>query len=86
MWLFLLNMPDPSVWAKGRRIGQDNKSDGMNRHIYRFIAAVLAAITIVSCNDAWKSETFRVLEDVDSFIEARPDSALRCWRALTSRS
>ena len=48
----------------------------MNRHIYRFIAAVLAAITIVSCNDARKSETFRVLEDVDSYIEARPDSAL----------
>ena len=48
----------------------------MNRHIYRFIAAVLAAITIVSCNDARKSETYRVLEDVDSYIEARPDSAL----------
>ena len=24
----------------------------MNRHIYRLVAAVLAAITIVSCNDA----------------------------------
>ncbi|MBO5498398.1 MAG: hypothetical protein J5990_03265 [Bacteroidales bacterium] len=50
--------------------------DGMNRHIYRLVAAVLAAITIVSCNDAMRSETFRVLEDVDSYIEARPDSAL----------
>lgn len=48
----------------------------MNRHIYRFIAAVLAAMTIVSCNDARKSETYRLLEDVDSYIEARPDSAL----------
>lgn len=48
----------------------------MNRHIYRFIAAVLAAITIVSCDDARKSETYRVLEDVDSFIEAKSDSAL----------
>ena len=48
----------------------------MNRHIYRLVAAALAAITIVSCNDARKSETFRVLEDVDSYIEARPDSAL----------
>lgn len=48
----------------------------MNRHIYRLVAAVVAAITIVSCNDARRSETFRVLEDVDSYIEARPDSAL----------
>lgn len=48
----------------------------MNRHIYRFIAAVVAAITIVSCNDARRSETYRLLEDVDSYIEARPDSAL----------
>lgn len=36
----------------------------MNRHIYRLVAAVLAAITIVSCNDARKSATFKVLEDV----------------------
>ena len=83
MWLFLLKMSDPSVWAKGRRVGHDgkrvrsdNKTDGMNRHIYRLVAAVLAAITIVSCNGARKSETYRLLEDVDSYIEARPDSAL----------
>lgn len=69
-------MHDASVWAKGRQVGHENKTDGMNRHIYRLVAAVLAAITIVSCNDARKSETFRVLEDVDSYIEARPDSAL----------
>ena len=40
------------------------------------ILLIFAAITIVSCNDARKSDTFRVLEDVDSYIEARPDSAL----------
>ena len=43
----------------------------MNRHIYRLVTAVLAAITIVSCNVARKSEAFRVLEDVGSYIEAR---------------
>ena len=68
-------MPD-LVGHDGKRVGSDNKTDGMNRHIYRLVAAVLAAITIVSCNGARKSETFRLLEDVDSYIEARPDSAL----------
>ena len=68
-------MPD-LVGHDGKRVGSDNKTDGMNRHIYRLVAAVLAAMTIVSCIDARKSETFRVLEDVDSYIEARPDSAL----------
>ena len=68
-------MPD-LVGHDGKRVGSDNKANGMNRHIYRLVAAVLAAITIVSCDDARKSETFRVLEDVDSYIEARPDSAL----------
>ena len=48
----------------------------MNRYIYRVFAAVLAAITIVSCNGARKSETFMLLEDVESYMEARPDSAL----------
>ena len=50
--------------------------NGRNEQTYLQVAAVLAAITIVSCNDARKSETFRLLEDVDSYIEARPDSAL----------
>ena len=68
-------MPD-LVGHDGKRVGSDNKTDGMNRHIYRLVAAVLAAMTIVSCNGARKSETYRVLEDVDSYIEARPDSAL----------
>ena len=68
-------MPD-LVGHDGKRVGSDNKTDGMNRHIYRLVAAVLAAMTIVSCNDARRSETYRLLEDVDSYIEARPDSAL----------
>ena len=40
------------------------------------ILLIITAITIVSCNDARKSETYRLLEDVDSYIEARPDSTL----------
>ena len=54
----------------------------MNRHIYRLVAVVLAAMTIVSCNDARRSETYRVLEDVDSYIEARPDSALAVLKGI----
>ena len=42
----------------------------------RLLLLIITAMTIASCNDARKSETFRVLEDVDSYIEARPDSAL----------
>ena len=42
----------------------------------RLLLLIITAITIVSCNDARKSETYRLLEDVDSYIEARPDSAL----------
>ena len=42
----------------------------------RLLLLIITAITIVSCNGARKSETYRVLEDVDSYIEARPDSAL----------
>ena len=42
----------------------------------RLLLLIITAITIVSCNGARKSETYRLLEDVDSYIEARPDSAL----------
>ena len=42
----------------------------------RLLLLIITAMTIVSCNDARKSEPFRVLENVDSYIEARPDSAL----------
>ena len=42
----------------------------------RLLLLIITAITIVSCNDARKRETYRLLEDVDSYIEARPDSAL----------
>lgn len=44
--------------------------------IKTILAVVVTAMAIFSCNDARKSETFRLLEDVDSYIEARPDSAL----------
>ena len=42
----------------------------------RLLLLIITAITIVSCNGARKNETFKLLEDVDSYIEARPDSAL----------
>ena len=48
----------------------------MNRYIYRVFAAVLTAITIFSCKDARNGEVYRLLTDVDSYIESRPDSAL----------
>ena len=48
----------------------------MRKQILTILTVIITAITIVSCNDARKSETFRLLEDVDSYIEARPDSAL----------
>ena len=46
------------------------------------VLLIITAITIVSCNGARKSETFRLLEDVDSYIEARPDSALVVLRGM----
>ena len=56
-------MPD-RVGHDGKRVGSDNKTNRMNRYIYRLVAAVVAAMTIVSCNDVRKSETYRLLEDV----------------------
>ena len=41
------------------------------------ILLIITAITIVSCSDARKSETFRLLEDVESYMWDRPDSALQ---------
>lgn len=40
------------------------------------ILLIFAAITIVSCNGGRKSETRRVLEDVEGYMAERPDSAL----------
>ena len=48
----------------------------------RLLLLIITAITIVSCNDARKSETYRLLEDVDSYIEARPDSALATLQGI----
>ena len=48
----------------------------MRKQILTILTVIITAITIVSCNGARKSETYRLLEDVDSYIEARPDSAL----------
>ena len=48
----------------------------MRKQILTILAVIITAMTIVSCHDARKSETYRLLEDVDSYIEARPDSAL----------
>lgn len=45
--------------------------------IKTILAVVVTAITIVSCNDARKSETYRLLEDVESYMWNRPDSALQ---------
>ena len=38
MWLFLLKMPDPSVWAKGRRVGQDK---GGNEKIIQEVREII---------------------------------------------
>ena len=47
----------------------------MRKQILTILAVIITAITIVSSNDARKSETYWLLEVVDSYIEARPDSA-----------
>ena len=40
------------------------------------LAVAVTAMTIFSCKDARNSEVYRLLTDVDSYIESRPDSAL----------
>ena len=40
------------------------------------ILLIITAMMIVSCNGGRKSETFRLLEDVESYMDERPDSAL----------
>ena len=40
------------------------------------ILLIITALTIFSCNDARNNEVYRLLTDVDSYIESRPDSAL----------
>ena len=48
----------------------------MRKQILTILAVVVTAMTIFSCNDARNSEVYRLLTDVDSYIESRPDSAL----------
>lgn len=40
------------------------------------ILLIITAITIFSCKDVRNGEVYRLLTDVDSYIESRPDSAL----------
>ena len=44
--------------------------------IKTILAVVVTAMTIFSCKDVRNSEVYRLLTDVDSYIEVRPDSAL----------
>ena len=69
-------MPDRVGHDNKTNVGQEDKTNGMNRYIYKVFAAVLTAITIFSCKDVRNSEVYRLLTDVDSYIESRPDSAL----------
>ena len=48
----------------------------MKRFLLVILAVAVTAITIFSCNDVRNGEVYRVLTDVDSYIENRPDSAL----------
>ena len=48
----------------------------MRKLILNILAVAVTAMTIFSCNDARNSEVYRLLTDVDSYIESRPDSAL----------
>ena len=48
----------------------------MRKLILNILAVAVTAMTIFSCKDARNSEVYRLLTDVDSYIESRPDSAL----------
>ena len=48
----------------------------MKRFLLVILAVAVTVITIFSCNDARNNEVYRLLMDVDSYIESRPDSAL----------
>ena len=48
----------------------------MKRFLLVILAVAVTVITIFSCNDARNNEVYRLLTDVDSYIESRPDSAL----------
>ena len=48
----------------------------MKRFLLVILAVAVTVITIFSCNDVRNGEVYRVLTDVDSYIESGPDSAL----------
>ena len=48
----------------------------MRKLILNILAVAVTAMTIFSCNDVRNGEVYRLLADVDSYIESRPDSAL----------
>ena len=48
----------------------------MRKLILNILTVAVTAMTIFSCKDARNSEVYRLLTDVDSYIESRPDSAL----------
>ena len=55
---------------------QCNMESNMRKLILNILAVAVTAMTIFSCKDVRNSEVYRLLTDVDSFIESRPDSAL----------
>ena len=48
----------------------------MRKLILNILTVAVTAMTIFSCKDVRNSEVYRLLTDVDSYIESRPDSAL----------
>ena len=55
---------------------QCNMESNMRKLILNILTVAVTAMTIFSCKDARNSEVYRLLTDVDSYIESRPDSAL----------